>query len=297
MGGRDGMQNETIIFLHIPKTAGTTLRRIIDRQYRPQEIYSTDPTPLQPSASLEAFKQLSTAERAQIRLLRGHLPFGVHTFVPGPSTYFTVLRDPVERVLSYYYFTRRFSPQALRQHVNTPAMTLPRFVESQAFITTRNLQTRLLAGMGRRRATTKDDEEILALAKKNLQEAFTVVGLTERFDETLLLLKNAFHWRHIFYVKLNVTRRRPTQHATPPEIRQVIRADNHLDLELHRYALDLFEEQIQRQGPDFAEQLRMFQLRNRLLQPFLHIRWRATTNSVRKLLGKVGEITARPRAV
>jgi hypothetical protein len=290
------MQNETVIFLHIPKTAGTTLRRIIDKQYRPQEIYSTDPTPLQPSVSLEAFKQLSTTERAHIRLLRGHLPFGVHTFVPGPSTYFTVLRDPVERVLSYYYFARRFSPHTLRQHGNDPAMTLPRFVESRESIKTRNLQTRLLAGIGRRRVSKKDDDEILALAKKNLQEAFTVVGLTERFDETLLLLKNAFHWRHIFYVKLNVTKRRPASHTTPPEIRQVIRADNQLDLELHRYALELFEEQIQRQGTAFAEQLRRFQLRNRVLQPFLHFRWRATTNSIRKLLGKAGNMTARPRA-
>jgi hypothetical protein len=280
------MRNETVIFLHIPKTAGTTLRRIIDKQYRPREIYSTDPTPLQPGVSLKAFKQLSTAERAQIRLLRGHLPFGVHTFVPEPSTYFTVLRDPVERVLSYYYFARRFSPRALQQHDNVPALTLPRFVESRASLKTRNLQTRLLAGVGHRRASQKDEDEILALAKKNLHEAFTVVGLTERFDETLLLLKNSFHWRHLFYVKLNVTRRRPTQYAIPPEIRQVIRVDNQLDLELYRYAQELFERQIQRQGPAFAEQLRRFQSCNRLLQPFLHIRWR-TPHAARTLLKKV----------
>jgi hypothetical protein len=66
----------------------------------------------------------------------------------------------------------------------------------------------------------------------------------------------------------------------------MIRADNQLDFELYRYALELFEEQIQRQGPAFAEQLRRFQLRNRLFQPLLHIRWR-TPHAARTLLKTV----------
>lgn len=33
-------KNNLLIFLHIPKTAGTSLRKIVERQYSPNEIVS-----------------------------------------------------------------------------------------------------------------------------------------------------------------------------------------------------------------------------------------------------------------
>ena len=37
------MDREALIFLHIPKTAGTTLNRIIEWQYSPFAIFTMDP--------------------------------------------------------------------------------------------------------------------------------------------------------------------------------------------------------------------------------------------------------------
>ena len=37
------MDRKALIFLHIPKTAGTTLNRIVDCQYSPLEIFTIDP--------------------------------------------------------------------------------------------------------------------------------------------------------------------------------------------------------------------------------------------------------------
>lgn len=37
--------------------------------------------------------------------------------------------------------------------------------------------------------------EMLESAKKNLQD-FAAVGLTERYNETLILLKRAFNWHN-----------------------------------------------------------------------------------------------------
>ena len=137
---------------------------------------------------------------------------------------------------------------------------------------------------------------MLARAKNNLQEAFDVVGLAERFDETLLLLKNAFHWRHIFYVKLNVTRVRPQQNEVPPETQRLIQEHNQLDLELYRHAQELFTEQLHNQGTAFAQQLQSFQTRNRLLQPLLHIWWRAP-HAVNTALRKVKGLASIPCVV
>ena len=289
------MRNETVIFLHIPKTAGTTLRRILENQYAPDEQYSTYPTALQPHASLAAFSHLDEAHRLRIRLLMGHMPFGLHAFLPQPSRYFTILRDPVERVVSHYYFLHRFPTRNPSQQDHTTAMTLQHFVENPMIVEAKNLQTRMISGVMNQEATKTSDEALLTHAKHNLREAFDVIGLAERFDETLLLLKNAFHWRQVFYVKLNVTRARPQQDGIAPEIRSLIQKNNQLDLDLYRYAQELFAEQLHRQGTVFAQQLRSFQARNRLLQPLLHVWWRSP-HAVSAVMRKVKESISLPHA-
>lgn len=278
------MSDETILFLHIPKTAGTTLNRIIEQQYRRDEIYSADPTRAHPTAGMEELRSFDALHWARLRLLKGHLPFGVHELLPKPSVYFTVLREPVDRVLSYYYFLRRFSPHELHYLANTPGMDLQSFLENKISLETDNLQTRILSGAWLSVPYGQCTEELLAMAKKNLQERFRVVGLAEQFDETLLLLKNAFHWRRTFYVKLNVTRHRPRQEALTPQILGLIQKDNQLDSELYAYAQQLFAAHLQRQGADFLKKLRLFQARNRLFQPLLHVQWRLRKDSVQALL-------------
>lgn len=91
MTREDSTARQTVIFLHLPRTAGTTLHRIIERQVRPEGIFSIGWTEQE---SVQAYRELSQARKAEIRMVRGHMAFGLHEFVPGPSTYFTLLRDP-----------------------------------------------------------------------------------------------------------------------------------------------------------------------------------------------------------
>src|SRR5688500_2573511 len=46
---------EVLIFSHCPKTAGTTLRQLIGRQYSEDEVYTVTDEP----GSVEAFKKLA----------------------------------------------------------------------------------------------------------------------------------------------------------------------------------------------------------------------------------------------
>lgn len=281
------MADETIIFVHIPRTAGTTLHTILDRQYRREQIYSTNPTPDRPSASVDEFKRLSAAQIAQIRLLRGHLPFGLHEFIAGPSVYFTLLREPVERVISYYYYIRREPLHYLHDYTLMQGMTLKRCIESRVSLSTDNFQTRMLSGFWDQGAYGGCTHETLELAKENLRERFRVVGLTERFDETLLLLKKEFGWGNIFYVRQNVTHGRPEPSKLPPDALSTIRNDNQLDAELYQYAQTLFETQIQQQGASFSQELASFRQRNRLLQPLLRAYAEMRRYSVRASLRKL----------
>ena len=89
--------------------------------------------------------------------------------------------------------------------------------------------------------------------------------LVERFDETLLLLKQAYGWRNVHYVRQNVTGGRPLQADLPPTTLDLIAEYNQLDLELYKYVATRFEQQVRQQGPKFPKQVRSFQATNRLL--------------------------------
>ncbi len=248
------------IFLHIPKTAGFTLQKIIERQYPPQSIYTLEPS--NELESIHEFQNLSQARRAQIRLLKGHLNMGqkLHEFLPPPVTYFTILRDPVERVISHYCFVRE-TPGHYLQDLATDK-DLKGLLQGRHAIMLNDAHVRLLSGVWGDLPFGECTQETLETAKKNLFEHFAVVGLTERFDETLLLLKKTFSWRNVFYTPKNVTANRPTRDELPLGTLEAVINANRLDIELYQYATRLFEEQVRRQGPLFPIKVRVFQYFN-----------------------------------
>src|SRR5207245_9220276 len=96
------MDREALIFLHIPKTAGTTLNRIIEWQYGPFAIFTMDPYRIR--ATPERLKRLPERRRRRLQVVRGHMFYGLHESLPQGASYFTMLGDPVARALSTYYF-------------------------------------------------------------------------------------------------------------------------------------------------------------------------------------------------
>jgi len=247
-----------VIFLHIPKTAGTTLHRIIERQYPPESTYT-----FSQNHSYDDFQRLSDAQKAEIRMLRGHMIFGLHELMPGPSTYFTLLREPVERFISDYYYVRNTPEHPYHDFVTSRDLSPEEFIESKvARIIADNGQTRSLSDEWWTLPFGECTEQVLDQAKKNLREHFAVVGLVERFDETLLMLRRAFGWQDIYYVRENVSARRPAKDELPQAILDLIAEQNWLDLQLYEYAQELFGEQVRQQGPLFPLEVKRFRWAN-----------------------------------
>ncbi len=174
------------IFLHIPKTGGSSLRQVIRRHYHPTSIYSI----YQYSEKrLRQLQNLSEERREEINLLEGHFNLGYHQFFNQPYSYITMLRDPVERIISLYYFilnTRGW----VYDEIMSRNMELEEFVRSGIDPTVENHQTRMLASIDYNNVPFGQSSiDILQKAKHNLQSHFSVVRLTERFDESLLLLR------------------------------------------------------------------------------------------------------------
>ena len=286
-----------ILFLHIPKTAGLTIAHsLLPRIYRRNEMVSTKFTSLMQedgecgvgivdsklkSSGLflgtrrsndlwyphslakvkETLDRMSPEQLSLLRLVHGaHIVYGLHEILSRPISYFTLLRDPVNRVLSHYYYggEERLPPGA-------PGFPedLPKHVEA-------NLQTRLLAGEQDTEAPLAP-EEMLRRAKENLNSC-VVIGLTERFDETLLLLKKEYGWPMPYYELRNVNKKRPRREAAHGDVLQRIEADNRLDASLYALAQKLFAAQVERYGPAFQRDLVRFRAGNRRWQRWHRVR-------------------------
>lgn len=265
----------TIIFLHIPKTAGSTLQGLLRRHYRGDALYVVDGV----TRTVDSLIALSDVEKRRIRMIAGHIPYGLHEHLPQPATYFTLLREPVDLVISYYYYLKREVTHPYHALVNEPDMTLSKFLDLRIDNTISNIQTRLLAGKVYNEVYEECTAEDLERAKEHLHESFAVVGLTEAFDETLLLLQGVFGWRNLYYARVNVTRQRPLRAEISPDIYEAICQHNQLDLELYRYAADRFSTRLQQEGEPFRRQVQAFKRRNRQRYLLYYIAWHTERQS------------------
>src|SRR5687767_997581 len=93
-----------VLHLHLPKTGGTTLNEILARPCAPGEYVALGPDV---HGAIENLRSWSDERRAEVRVVQGHLPYGLHEIFPQPHTYVTLLREPVDRVLSFYFYVAR----------------------------------------------------------------------------------------------------------------------------------------------------------------------------------------------
>jgi hypothetical protein len=237
-----------IVFVHIPKTAGATVKFMFANAYsrgalrdagnyltRPEAAVSRVSTP--PRGGWEAWS------RRGGRVTIGHTPYGLfRQHVPARTRYITFLRDPVERVLSHYHRHLRLTGTPADQR--KPGLQLTASIEEALDLglpELSNLATRLLCDFppppGELPATALD------VAKANLRE-FAFVGIQERFEESIVLLQRRFGLGLVSYLDRHVADDRPTTEEIPEEQRAKIAEQNQLDAELYSFAQELFEEAV-----------------------------------------------------
>jgi sulfotransferase famil protein len=222
----------TIVFTHVPKTGGTTLDHIMQataavsrrrgrRLTVPREGVPPRHVRNQQFLSLD---HLSDEQLSDPDYLSGHFPFGIHHRLKRPCLYITLLRDPVARLLSNV----RFGLDRGRWKKDTAVESL---IEEGRLID--NLQTRQIAGISDHAAPCT--AATLATALGNLGSHYAVVGITERFDETLKALITLLDWPDIAYSDRQVSRT-----PSDPELEARVRAaaERHfaLDMELYAFA-------------------------------------------------------------
>ena len=250
---------QLLIFIHIPKTAGTTLSDVLKQQYKKSDIITIHGTV---EENVEKFQEKYYQNQNTVRLIKGHMTYGLHKVLDCPYTYITVLRNPVSRIISVYYYLLQSNLHP--QHHLVKGKTLAEFVSSGT--AHNNGQTRFIAGQYNP-SDRGQSINLLERAKNNLKENFTVVGLTERFDETLMLLKRKLDWVYMpLYVKQNKSKK-PDKATITEDTVTLIQNQNSLDIELYQYATEIFEHRLSLENYYFKKDLKKFLLLNKIYQP------------------------------
>lgn len=245
---------ETVLFLHIPKAAGTTLSRIAERHYSASSQYCLGPAA---QAAIQHFNELPREKRGHYRYIAGHFPYGVHEQIPGPTAYLTLLRHPLTRTASFYHFVRQQPNHPITEKMSANQKnTLVGFLEECREPAFDNGQTRLLAGDWGHIPFGECDENLLDRAIENLKQ-IEVVGLCEAFIPSLLLAADRFQWNRIGFHTLNQTPNHPGQ-KIEPNADQALRRLNRFDLRLYEVAKKRFENDLVKMGSDFQGKISNF---------------------------------------
>ena len=245
------MPAERFFFVHVHKAAGTSLLLRLRRHFAREQLYPDDSdvaaavgddgSPrlhLAPTLFVSHLLERYRARRDRIVLVAGHFPLRTTELLGDPFMTLTLVREPVERILSSLRHHRELTPgdhdRPLEELYDDPIRfhgMLHNHMVKMFSLSPEEIRV----GDGMMTHVEQFTPRRLEEAKQRLT-GVDVLGLHDHVDEMCVQLSDRFGWRLGTSVHANFTE--PV--AVAESFRRRIAADNALDADLYEYARDLW---------------------------------------------------------
>jgi hypothetical protein len=223
------MRKHNKIFVHIPKTAGTSFMDVINEN----------------EGDFINCKGLMSIIKSVIQdgdFVKGHIPYGVNVFGFSQPRYITFLRNPTEQCISFYYFVQEWHKHPYYHDAKRNSL-----IDFYSMNTYQNPQTKYIGG----HVLLPNDymliNYLLRRAKQRLTSKFDF-GITERYADSIKLLCSRFHWDKSPITHTTRAKLRPKTEDISKDILDTLKELNVADWDLYHYALTLFSERCRQAG-------------------------------------------------
>lgn len=173
-------KGQVLVNIRIPKTAGTSLTAILAEAYSHAKVVYTD------DFHLSNLTDMSAGARLDVGMVAGHILHGIGRLFLQRAVYITMLRDPAERIYSFYRYVRREDEHPINILFLDHDYSFGEFLElglSQESIRREvdNGQVRRLAG-DMSPASFPDTPILYRRALHNLSAPDMLFGVSENFE-------------------------------------------------------------------------------------------------------------------
>ena len=214
------MKSGKLIYLHIPKTAGSSFREVIANNGFEYQSF-----PGIRAAFLEKEKENSVTG--------GHMPYGIHWLRNYTNCrYITILRDPVERCISHYYFVKEWNKHPL--FAKAQALDI---VDFYRLPMVQNLQVQYLGGdiFRRGRFVPPSRRTLLRAMRRSMR---MIVGFVEYYEQSVGEICQTLGWKPYPIVLTRGAKMRPHRGQLDENVVKDLASLNELDYKLYRYCLE-----------------------------------------------------------
>ena len=244
---------KVLFFIRLPKCASTSFVDLLQKLSKQLNFYLE----FNPSGAYNWNKDETISVAQQIsrsRLLKRNLVYARHFYFVDFAkydienfTYVTIMRDPIDRVVSsylYYHFSSKKHIQDILNEQNKEE-SLSTCVQKEHEGCTHNLVTKYFCGHDYR--CKNGDTRALETAKKNLVSNFTVVGIVEEMELSIKLMRRVlpqyFETGNTDVLTLSALNKNERRPSLSEEERREIASANSADVELYDFAVQLLRDQ------------------------------------------------------